>query len=132
MSWLRVTLITALIAVVTLPAGLLTGLSVGWMAGIVVFLVGWFLLVPVLPIVYMLVRTRGRDRAVPDFERDRSPVEALKRQYAAGEIDETTFERRLERLLERDSPDGEDSVAAGLGDGERESEVDRSTPGRSS
>lgn len=102
MSWLRIALVTALIAVVTLPAGLLAGLFVSGVAAFTVFSIGWFLLVPAIPIIYALYRTRDQSTS-DDPENEHRALEELKRRYAAGEIDEATFEARAERLLELDA-----------------------------
>lgn len=37
---------------------------------------------------------------------DESPIALLRRRYATGEIDESTFERKLDRLLETESMEG--------------------------
>lgn len=45
------------------------------------------------------VGARRLDRRVTDADRRPDPVEVLTQQYVAGDIDERTFERRVERLL---------------------------------
>lgn len=43
----------------------------------------------------------GRDRvADSDRDRDATPVDVLKRRYAAGELDHDEFERRLDRVVD--------------------------------
>lgn len=95
--------IVALIAVLTLPLGILTGLFVGLKAAAVVFVVGWFLLVPTVAIVGdELLPALGesvRDDSKSEAE-STDPLTELKERYARGEIDEAEFERRIERLLE--------------------------------
>lgn len=91
--WYRVWLITALVAVLTIPAGLLTGLFVGPVLGAVVFILGWFFLVPAIPLVTALRKTSS-DSSAED------PMATLKRQYASGELDEEEFHHRVEQLLE--------------------------------
>jgi uncharacterized membrane protein len=50
--------------------------------------------------------------------READAVETLKRRYAAGEVDEAEFERRLDALV-RTERAGSDEPAAGAGRGER-------------
>lgn len=101
------------VAIVTLPLTSLAAVSgavlPGVLAGLLVTsipIVGWFLLTPLLllfgeEIADWLV---GADIDAADAdgepaERPEDPVETLKRRYAAGEIDEAEFERRLDRVL---------------------------------
>jgi len=95
--------VAATVAVLTLPLGLLSGLFFGFEAAAVVFVVGWFLLTPLIPIV-------GNEVAPPLARRLRDgneggegetdPLAELKSRYARGEIGDAEFERRAERLLE--------------------------------
>lgn len=49
-------------------------------------------------------RNRSRTREVEDGRsEEETALEALKRRYAEGEIDEAEFERRLERLVENET-----------------------------
>ena len=117
MSWYRIALVTALIAVVTLPAGLLSGLFFGGVTGFAVLVVGWFLLVPAIPLLYALYRTRKSGTTETEAnENEQRALTELKQQYAAGEIDETTFEARAERLLELDAIERDDIDAITLDD----------------
>ncbi|GAA0677099.1 SHOCT domain-containing protein [Natronoarchaeum mannanilyticum] len=105
------------VAVVTLPLTSLVAVSGAVLpevlAGLLVTsipIVGWFLLTPLLllfgeEIADWLV---GADADAGDgepAERPEDPVETLKRRYAAGEIGEAEFERRLDRVLSQE--DGE-------------------------
>lgn len=92
------------IAVITLPVTSLLGIA-GFptLAGASV-IIGWLLLTP-------LLLFWGEDLAEWYFgpaeahsESDRDPIEELKHRYAAGEITEEEFERRLTHLLETDRP----------------------------
>ncbi|WP_436908152.1 SHOCT domain-containing protein [Halosimplex marinum] len=89
-----------LVAILTLPVGLLTALFVGAVPAAAVFVVGWFLLTPVLVTfaeeVGALLPGYGDDE--PDEASD-DPLAELKARYARGEIDDDEFERRVERLV---------------------------------
>lgn len=93
------------IAVGTLPIGILSFMFLGWTAGITVFVVGWFLLVPLFGVLSdrsdgeRETTSKTADTATTD---QRDPLETLRERYARGEIDEAEFERRLEDLLETD------------------------------
>lgn len=128
--WYKVGLITVLIAVTTLPAGLLALLFVGLQAGLAVFIIGWLFLVPVIPL------SVGIYRAITDTERPDNEAAALaelKRRYAEGELDEQTFAMQVERLLEIDGIQEEtveDVVDIDEGDVVERPEVDRSVEPR--
>lgn len=112
--------LVALVAVVTLPAGILAAILGGGEIAAIVFVVGWFLLVPGIAIV-------GDEMLVSGDQTGEDPIEALRDRYARGEIDEAEFERRLEALLatEDASVDDEASVeraVSELGKGSREQE----------
>lgn len=93
-------------------------LGVGFLAmfaGVDSFWMIWvFGFAVVLPIVAILLGDSGDgsdevDRRDPDVRRRASeddPLETLRDRYARGEIDEETFERRLEALLETETPEG--------------------------
>lgn len=90
-----------LIAVLTLPVGILVGLTVGFDAAAVVFVVGWLALVPGLGV---LREWLGEDedlatRAGAVTEEEEDPLETLRERYARGEIGDEEFERRLEELV---------------------------------
>ncbi len=90
-----------LIAVVTLPILMLAAmLSVPFGPEFVV-IVGWFLLTPVFLFWGEEIAEMVYGPEEPQTEPD--PVEVLKRRYAAGEIDEDEFERRLEELMDTDA-----------------------------
>jgi uncharacterized membrane protein len=98
-------------AVTTLPVGILAGLFLGGDAAAVVFVVGWFLLVPLFGVLSEeeVVRSDAEDETAAS-----SPLDELRERYARGEIDEVEFERRLERLLETEDvelpPEARDRV----------------------
>lgn len=100
-------------AVTTLPVGILAALFLGWDAAVVVFVVGWFLLVPLFGVLSEteVVRSETEDEAPAS-----SPLDELRDRYARGDIDEVEFERRLERLLETEDvelpPEARDRVTA--------------------
>jgi len=105
-----------LVSILTLPFGLLTALFVGAAPAAAVFIVGWFLLTPVLFVfaeeIGSLLPDRGTDDESADQSADQSadPLEQLKTRYARGEIDDAEFERRVERLV---GVDGLDADGAG-------------------
>jgi uncharacterized membrane protein len=110
-------LLTAVVAVVTLPLGILTALFVGTEEAAVVFVVGWLLLVPLIAIVGDELAGAGEE----DGEEPAGPLEELKGRYARGEIDEAEFERRVDRLLETEEGD---ATAPRQREREREHEVE--------
>lgn len=114
-----------LVAILTLPIGLLTALFVGPVPAAVAFIVGWFLLTPVLVTfaeeVGSLLPERGSDDTSDGAAAD--PLAELKARYARGEIDEREFEHRVERLVgveDRDAGGATDGVV-----GDRERSVER-------
>ncbi|ELZ26955.1 hypothetical protein C475_08471 [Halosimplex carlsbadense 2-9-1] len=123
--------LVGIVAVATLPLAALAAIFVGGDAPAVVAIVGWFFLVPVLAILSQYVdlrewlgERRGRTRptdATREDERDGEDdaLHRLRERYAAGEIGDAEFERRLERLLETEGvevPDGVDPAgSAGAG-----------------
>lgn len=100
--WTKIAILTSLIAVLTLPAGLLALLFWTPTAAAVIFVVGWLLLVPVIPLIALYFSIR--DSKVPEESTD-NPVSDLKHRYAAGEIDEDEFNRRIEHLIETEEID---------------------------
>ncbi|WP_256391017.1 SHOCT domain-containing protein [Natronoarchaeum rubrum] len=110
------------VAIVTLPLTSLVAVSGAVLPEVLAELlvtsipiVGWFLLTPLLlffgeEIADWLVGTDADTVDADGEPADRSddPVESLKRRYAAGEIGEAEFERRLDRLLSQG--DGEATV----------------------
>ena len=114
--------LTAIIAIVTLPIGILSAVFVSLEAAIVVFVVGWFLLVPLLPIVTreLLPALRGAADEQDEETEEPDPVAALRQRYVDGEIDDEEFERRLDRLI-----DSEDVPAKNDGEAVRALERER-------
>ncbi|WP_436909552.1 SHOCT domain-containing protein [Halosimplex marinum] len=72
-------------------------------------------------------REHGRGRGGPEWRRDRErddetddALAELRARYAAGEIDDAEFERRVERLLETESIDDAETFLAGETEDDRE------------
>lgn len=87
----------AVAAVGTLPIGILTAIFVGGQAAAVVFVVGWLLLVPLGGVINEeILADESESEETTDAE---DPVATLRERYAAGEIDDVEFERRLEEIL---------------------------------
>ena len=90
------------VAILTLGLGVLAvvlGVDHAW----AIFVVGWLLVVPLIDevgadVIGWLAR-RTADRSEEEF----NPLATLQDRYARGELDEATFERRLERLLENET-----------------------------
>ncbi|WP_123534951.1 SHOCT domain-containing protein [Halosimplex salinum] len=117
--------IAATVAILTLPVGLLAGLFVSFEVAAVVFIVGWFLLTPLIPIVgneiWPALRERSqRGEAADESDAAADPLAELKARYARGEIDDAEFERRVERLVELEDVTVGDAERA-----ERELSVER-------
>ncbi|WP_135851913.1 SHOCT domain-containing protein [Halorussus salinus] len=95
-------LLSGLVAVATLPLGILTALFVGWKLSAVVFVVGWLLLVPTITLVgeeiLPAVRGSSDEREAEDSTAD--PLAELKGRYARGELTDEEFERRMSNLVE--------------------------------
>ncbi|NUB92654.1 SHOCT domain-containing protein [Haloterrigena sp. SYSU A121-1] len=115
------------VAILTLALTSLAGLAgLGALAGVIT-IVGWFVLTPILlfwgdEVALMLGddEPTGATRT-GEPESDSDPLEELKRRYAAGEIDDAEFERRLERLVAVDEiPD--DAIGTGTADAATETE----------
>lgn len=103
---------------------LVTGI---WLAGLFAgqdwwlpfLLLGYVVIVPVTALVFGGRETieewwEDEDVSLPDEAEDRDAVETLKRRYAAGELSDEEFERKLERLLTADAdglaPDEPDEI----------------------
>lgn len=123
--------LTAVVAVVTLPLGVLAFLFAGWKLSVVVFVVGWFLFTPLIPIVGEEFAPAVGD-AFGDSEssaEEAGPLEELKRRYARGEIGDEEFERQVGNLVETedvriDTDADLDRLAESTADAE-ERDVDR-------
>ena len=95
--------LVGLVAVATLPLGILAFVFAGWQLGVAVFVVGWLLLVPVFGIVTELRESRTESIGdEPSATSTTDPLETLRERYARGEIGESEFERRVDALLETD------------------------------
>jgi len=129
----RLEALAGVVAVGTLPVGILTAVFVGGIEALVVFVVGWLLVTPVLGIVAETV-AGGDAGESAHGETARDPLETLRDRYASGEIGEAEFERRVERLLEtEDGPEGgppgprstgEERRDAGTSDDDRDFETE--------
>lgn len=112
--------LTALVAVLTLPIGLLTGILVSVELAAAVFVVGWLLLVPLIPIVGDGILGLD-DRFSKGVAQSADPVAEIKERYVRGEFSEAEFERRIDRLLDTEEPGRPDSQIEVM---ERESAVE--------
>ncbi|PSQ58923.1 hypothetical protein BRD18_04695 [Halobacteriales archaeon SW_7_71_33] len=124
----------AVAAVGTLPIGILTAIFVGGQAAAVVFVVGWLLLVPLGGVINEEVLADESESEETTDAAD--PVVTLRERYAAGEIDDVEFERRLEEILATEDvevppevdvepADGDGDDDGDAGDVERELERER-------
>jgi hypothetical protein len=120
-----------LVAVLTLPLGVLVFLTLGLQAALV-FVVGWLALVPGLGVLrgwlgeeHPAEAAGARTEPGTGSTAETDPLETLRERYARGEIDEQEFERRLEDLI--GTEDGPERPGTGTGTGtggEREPELD--------
>lgn len=77
-------------------------LAAGWSNFWVVFVIGFAAVLPLAVTLTEWYESRSaEEEADPDPQQD--ALDALRREYATGEIDEAEFERRVERLLETES-----------------------------
>lgn len=127
--------LTPLLAVITLPAGILTAIELGVSAALVVFVVGWLLLVPVSALVVGPNPAKEVESAIEGTIEEESageesdPLETARRRYTRGEIDETELERRLAALLETEAVDPADEEAVERTIERVETEPERSRAG---
>ena len=96
------------VAVATLPVGILTAIFVGLGPAFVVFVVGWLLMVPVLGVLSAELGSESDNEREESTEASTDPLETLRDRYARGEIDDVEFERQVEQLIETE--DGLDEV----------------------
>ncbi|ELZ10877.1 hypothetical protein C479_08698 [Halovivax asiaticus JCM 14624] len=102
------------IAVATLPIGTLALIFLDSSIGLAIFIVGWFLLVPLLGVLSGLSDEdfdieRG-ERTDDVASKRQDPLETLRERYARGEIDEAEFERRVDDLLDTDPTETDSRV----------------------
>lgn len=135
--------LVGVVAVATLPVGILAALFLGPLEGATVFVVGWLLLVPILGILTDAVSGPGVDDEIEGAVKERiaesiegssdgasargsgeDPLEALRERYARGEIGDAEFERTLERLIATEDVEVPDGVSVGDVAVEREGETD--------
>lgn len=127
--------LTPLLAVITLPAGILTAIELGVSAALVVFVVGWLLLVPVSALVVGPNPAKEVESAIEGTIEEESageesdPLETARRRYARGELNETELERRLAALLETEAVDPADEEAVERTIERVETEPERSRAG---
>ncbi len=127
--------LTPLLAVGTLPVGVLATVELGLSAALVVFVVGWLLLVPASALVAGPNPARGIGAAIEGTVEGEStgeesdPLETARRRYARGEIDEAELERRLAALLETEAVDPADEEAVERTIERMETEPERSRAG---
>lgn len=103
------------VAVATLPAAALAAIFVGGDAAGVVAIVGWLLLVPLLSVLsdHVDLSSETDAQSASETTGAESTDDALQRlrdRYAAGELDDVEFERKLERLLETEDVEVPDHV----------------------
>ncbi|MFQ3293557.1 MAG: putative membrane protein [Halobacteriales archaeon] len=114
-------LLVPLVAVVTLPVGIMLfflGLETLAMA---TFVIGWFFLVPVLAILGDALSATTDESATST-----DPLEVLRERYAKGEISEAEFERQVRHLIATEDVDvGDASTVEDVLDANDES-IDRS------
>lgn len=111
-------------------------LALGWSYFWIVFIIGFAGVLPVATQLASWYEARGATAetdtaSLEEFDEQATALERLRERYASGEIDETEFERRVERLLETESVDdaeafyhGSDS-SSGTETAEREREAER-------
>lgn len=110
--------LVGIVAVGTFGVGVLAyafGVENAW----VIFVVGWFLLVPILGILSDTIEELVQHAdSTPEVDETADALETLRERYARGEIDELTFERKVERLLETETvADAEENLSRGVEDG---------------
>lgn len=103
------------VAVATLPVAALAAIFLGGDAAGVVAIVGWLLLVPLLSVLsdhVDLSSDAAAESATETAETDAADnaLQRLRKRYAAGELDDVEFERKLERLLETEDVEVPDHV----------------------
>ncbi|WP_277555025.1 SHOCT domain-containing protein [Halobaculum limi] len=130
-----------IVAVATLGVVVLLAIAGFGSAVPVAAVVGWLLLTPLSAILGDVLLSETDDSADADANgasdesaAESDPVERLRRRYAAGDIDDDEFERRLDVLLETEGVDAATArerlrERAGGGDGEwhreRDHELDK-------
>ncbi|MFP8888920.1 SHOCT domain-containing protein [Natrialbaceae archaeon A-CW2] len=93
-----------------IAAGVTIGAILAVAFGLLALGVSWFWIVfpigfaGVLPAVMGLVKLYERRQEQEAPEEDEDPLEALRERYARGELSDAEFERKLDRLLETESP----------------------------
>lgn len=107
--------VTALVAVLSGPG------PAQLVAAIAVF--GWFILTPFVALFDLPVI--DDEAATDEDDATADPLETLRERYAAGEISEAEFDRKVERLLETDR-----DALAGTTGRERRRASDRHDPDR--
>lgn len=123
-------------AILTLGTGILAFVALGWEPAALILALGWMVVVPLFAILtdafgsLEAVREGHRpERGVPpadaaDDDTD-AALDALRRRYARGDIDEVEFERRVERLLETETEERAREVLGDDLDGELDGKPER-------
>jgi len=93
--------LTAVVAVATLPVGVLALFFASFEVAIVVFVVGWFLLTPLIPILgeELLPALGGASEDADATDEAADPMAELRSRYARGELGDEEFERQVEKLV---------------------------------
>ncbi|MDJ1430982.1 SHOCT domain-containing protein [Halostagnicola sp. A-GB9-2] len=88
-------------------AGIALGVELGSIAlGVVVALFGLAILLVPAVVAFMVLSSDDEDNEDDESTEKADPIETLQQRYANGEIDEETFEARLDALLEEQDEDG--------------------------
>lgn len=86
--------LVAVVAVATLPLGVVIWILLSFPHGAVVFVVGWFLVIPILGVLGdQEAEATGDEWAAED------PLETLRHRYAAGALTDEEFDAKLQRLV---------------------------------
>jgi len=92
--------LAAVVAVATLPVGVLALFFASFEVALVVFVVGWFLLTPLIPILgEELLPALGASEDADATDEAADPLAELRTRYARGELGDEEFERQVEKLV---------------------------------
>ena len=126
--------LVATIAILSSGIAMLAGAAgFGNVVASVSIILGWFILIPLvallgseLPMIESPENEAARDEtAVTDpAEPMVDPVDHLRERYARGELTDSEFERRLDRLLETESLSANSGTDNEVGDADREVDLE--------